>query len=97
MERRDLQIGGFEPTFCMILNKFHISDRYFDDFCSALATCLFSRRTFHSGLERYVSSHRTFHSGLEQMSGLVVPPSWTFLEVAPMEFMESKAPLRAEV
>ena len=70
----------------MILSKFHISELYFDGFCSGLATCLFFHRTFHSRLEPYVSSHRTFHSGLDQMSGLVVQPSRTFWEVAHMMF-----------
>ena len=28
MERRDLQIGGFEPMFGVILSKIHISDPY---------------------------------------------------------------------
>ena len=87
-ERRDLQIGGFGFTFCEILRKIHISDLYFDDFSSGLATCLFFHHTFHSGFEPYVSSHRTFHSGLDQMSGLVVRPSRTFLEVAHMAIFD---------
>ena len=59
----------------MILSKFHISDLYFDGFCSGLVTCLFFHRTFHSGFDRlyFYGVHRPIHVSVgPEHSGSVV-------------------------